>query len=446
MAQGITRRRFIVMGGACFASAILPGCGGKGGNGKNGGKPPGDDDDDHVGPDDDMVDDDTSDDDTTADDDTGGELGADAVLLGLYTASSAASPQDAVRLVCQKLDWSWLASGDSVFIKVACNSGNRHPAVTSPAAVRAVVNELFARGAGRVVVGDQSGVASVRLAPGDQRYGATRSLMNANGLFEAITDSGAEPHLFDEQDYDAGYFAATLPFFDAHWYAPPRVPEIIRNVDHIIYLPRLGSHMIAGYTHGHKCAVGWLRDDSRHELHFKADSLHEKFVEVNYCQEIRDRHRLTITLAEKLLLDAGPDAGTITPADPWIIIASSHLANHDALSVAALAFVDDHTPPSGAGLISPYGKRSDLYNRSLLLMIPAATGIPWTSDAPGNYTALKIHNYQQGIASDRALTRAYEILGGVPASIEVQLTGESPAPEFKNFLESFSGGIFKIQT
>src|SRR5688500_14842820 len=66
--------------------------------------------------------------------------------------------EDGVRAAFTALDTSWLEPGDSVFVKVACNSGNRHPAVTSPNAVRAVTRALFERGAGRVLVGDQSGV------------------------------------------------------------------------------------------------------------------------------------------------------------------------------------------------------------------------------------------------------------------------------------------------
>ena len=425
MLKRITRRRFIGTGAACLASTVLlAGCNANHRHGKVSGLPPADDD--------------------IGDDDDGGALGPDGVLLGLYTANSAATPEEAVRLVLQGLDWSWLSTGDSVLIKVACNSGKLHPSVTSPASVRAVASELFKRGAGRVLVADQSGVEYVRSADGGRRFGQTRGLMQSNGLLQAIVDAGAEPWFFDEQDYDAGYFEASLPFSDQHWDTPPHVPAIIRDVDHIVYLPRLSSHMIAGYTHGHKCAIGWLRDDSRHQLHFKADSLHEKFVEVNYCSEIRDRHRLTVTLAEQLLLDAGPDAGTIAEPDQWIVLASPHLANHDALSVAALAYVDDKTPASGAGLLTPYGNGSDLYNRGLLAMIPILSGIPWTSDAPGGYTQLAIHDYQAGIASDRALTRAYEILGGVPASISVRLMGEEPAQEFRNFLEAFNNRIFDL--
>jgi uncharacterized protein (DUF362 family) len=431
----LSRRRFIISGGISLVSTILlPSCGGS--KSKSSGSSASDDDDDNDN------DNDLSPDDDSADDDTGGGQNPAEVL---FSADSAGTPREAVRMLLQSLDWSWLLPGDSVFIKVACNSGNRHPAVVSPNAVWAVVTELFARGAGQVIVGDQAGVSSVRSAAGNRHYGATRTLMQNNDLLAAIDAAGAEPYFFDEQDYDSGYFAATVDFPQSHWLNPPRVPEIIRQVDHLIYLPRLSSHLIAGYTHGHKNAIGWLRDDSRYELHYKADTFHEKYVEINYCREIRERLRFTLTLAEQLLLDSGPDSGTITPADPWLVIASQHLANHDALSVAALAYIDDRTPPSGAGLLSPYGANSDFYNHSFILSLPLMSGIPWSNDVPGPYTHLKIHDYQRGIANDRSLQRAYQILGGIPQAIDVRLLGETPAPEFLEFLQGFNSGIFQIK-
>jgi uncharacterized protein (DUF362 family) len=436
MDNSITRRKFLLSGAACLGSTILiPGCGGSHDNHKNSSATGGDDDS--------AVTDDTFSDDTS-DDDTGENFEKDIVAIGLFAAGSASSPENAVRLVCKSLDWSWLSHGDCVLVKVASNSGNPHPSVTSPAAVSALAAELFERGAGRVIVADQGGVSSVRSASGGMRHGSTRALMESNGLYEAVIGAGAEPYFFDEQDYEAGYFEASLPFSGSHWITKPKIPSIILDADHIIYLPRLSSHMIAGYTHGHKCAVGWLREDSRHELHFKAGSLHEKYVEVNYCEEIRSRFRLAITLAEKYLLDTGPDKGTIADADPWIVIASPHLPNHDAVSVALLAFIDDRTPASGDGLISPYGSHSDLNNRFFLRAVPVSTGIPWSSGVSGDYTTLNIHDYQSGIASDRALTRAYEILGGVPSSIGIRMIGNEPAQDLRDYLSSFGNGIFRI--
>src|SRR5262249_61447245 len=88
----------------------------------------------------------------------------DAVLLGLYSRDVVPDARAAVRDLCSRLDWSWLSRGDTVFVKLASNSSLPHPAATSPNAVRAVVEQLRDRGAGRVLVGDQSGVGYVRLA------------------------------------------------------------------------------------------------------------------------------------------------------------------------------------------------------------------------------------------------------------------------------------------
>ncbi|MCX5859346.1 MAG: DUF362 domain-containing protein [Proteobacteria bacterium] len=364
-------------------------------------------------------------------------------FLGLYSPGSSAGPEDAVRQLCEKLDFSWLKSGDSVFLKPACNSGNPHPATTSPNAVRAVIAELKARGAGRIIVGDQAGMEWVRLSPTERRTGSTRDLMAGNGLLDAITSAGAEPHFFDEHTFANGYFESTLDLPSRNWEPPPYLPNIIKEVDHIIYLPRLSSHLIAGYTFGHKCAIGWLRDDSRYQCHFEGSRFHEKYVEINYAKEIRDRHRLTITLAEKLLLDSGPDSGTIANAEPWILIASGNLAAHDAVGVAALSYIDALTSP--ASILPGYGKSADILNQALITgLVPGKSGEPWGDRPMSDYTDVKYHDYQKGIASDLALTRAYGILGGVPAHTTVRLEGEPPSEDFRNFLESWSNGFFRL--
>ena len=337
-----------------------------------------------------------------------GEAPPDSVLLGLYTSASAAGPKAAVRDLCGHLDWSWLSPGDSVFVKLACNSGNPHPAVTSPNAVRSVVGELLDRGAGRVVVGDQGGVGHVRTTKGGGRSGSTRKLTDSNGLYQAIIESGAEPYYFDDQAWEEGFFEADVAIDGHHWSAPPHLAKIITEVDHIIYLPRLSAHMAAGCTHGHKIAVGWLRTDSRYAMHADASNLHRRFAELNYIPALRDRLRLTITLAEKVLLDVGPDNGTIADLDSWMVIASSHLANHDVVAVAALAHVDRAMPDS-----------------SRIVRAPS--------------------EYQNGIGSDSALLRAYEILGGIPSSIPVKLLGQQPDAAFRASLESHDRGILDLE-
>ena len=364
----------------------------------------------------------------------------DSVLLGLYPTDQVPSAEEAVRLACADLDWSWLNPGDSVFVKLSSNSGNAHPAVTSPAAARAVCEELLARGAGSVKAGDMGGVESVRVTEA-KTWGSTRGLMEKNGLLDAITQAGAEPWLFDEQGHEEGFVEATFPFDDTHWHEPPRIARIATEVDHIVMLPRLSSHAIAGCSLGLKCAVGWIRDDSRFLMHVNGASIHELYTELSYSNEIRDRLRLTLTLAEDLLLDCGPDVGTIATADPRIVIASPNLANHDAVAVAALAFIDGLTPPDPTVIIR-YGESADAINQMLITtLVPNWYGEPWGElDMEEHYTPVEYVEYQAGVASNPALVRAYEILGSVPATIPVRLVGEAPDHAFLAFLTAHDGG------
>ena len=75
------------------------------------------------------------------------------------------------------------------------------------------------------------------------------------------------------------------------------LPDILKQVDHIILLPRVSRHALAGSTLGLKAAVGWLRDDSRLELHRDARSFLEKIVEINDTTTLRRKLRLVLTVA-----------------------------------------------------------------------------------------------------------------------------------------------------
>jgi uncharacterized protein (DUF362 family) len=364
------------------------------------------------------------------------------VLLGLFPKEGGSTPEDAVRCVCREIDWSWLSRGDSVFVKLASNSPVPHPATTSPCAVRALVAELRARGAGQILVGDQSGVEYVRLACGGRRFAGTREVTTQNGLYDAIVESGATPHFFDDQGYDDGYFEAAAPFA-LHWQPAPYLARVIQEVDHIIYLPRLSSHCLAGYTIGHKIAVGWLRDDSRFQLHFEAGTFHAKFVELSYLPEISRRLRLVLTLAESVLLDAGPDRGTHAQADSCIVIASPSIANHDALAAAVLTHIDAQVPPGLNVVQPPYGALSNSANWAFVSWyVRTRTHIPWGLPDAWQYQRLPTHHFKQGLECDLALSRAYDILGGMPRSIPVHLLGEQPNGKFRGFLASHDNGRF----
>jgi len=362
------------------------------------------------------------------------EAAGDRVFLGLFPSSTLTAPEDAIHRTLEKVDFSWLRPGDSVFVKVASNSANAHPATTSPVAVSAMVRALKDRGAGRVVVGDQAGTMSVRLAPGDVRWRSTKGVMESNGLAQAIAAAGAEAHYFDDGGFNDGYVAATLPANSTSWREQPFIARITTEVDHIVYLPRLSSHVLTGYTHGHKISVGFMRDDTRHHMHKDAVDIYEKYTELNHCREIASRLRLVVTYASEVLLDGGPDGGLIGVADPRIVIASSHLANHDAVAVAMLTWAQQNLgrDRNTGGL--PFGPWASATNLAFLGIVELQTGIPWTSSGSSLPTTYPSHDFGAGIAADRALTRAYELLGGVPRAIGVGLAGAAPVESLRAHL------------
>lgn len=363
-------------------------------------------------------------------------IGDGDVLLGLYAGDARSS----VIAGSDRLDFSWLRQGDSVLIKVASNSGNPHPAVTSPQAVLGMIEVLEAHGAGRVIVADQAGVEWVRLSA-QGRFSSTRERWNTNGLI--AVEANAEVYFFDDHGFDTGYFEATLPP-NHHWPRGMWLANLIREVDHIVYMPRIGQHVLAGLSLGHKMAVGFLRDDSRHDFHNDAENFYDKYTEINYTQEIASRLRLTVTAGEQILLHGGPDEGTALRTDVPVLVASNRLANHDAVASSMLVHFNAVTPQTYNGLY--------VYNRT---SAASANGVfaggfgvetgdagAWVSGSPSTrYTA---HAFEAGITRDVATTRGWELSGGRPTHINVIPAGRTIDPALRDAIEAHGEGLYAI--
>ena len=85
----------------------------------------------------------------------------------------------------------WLQPGDTVLIKPVINSGKPYPSTTSPLAIASMVRLLKERGAGRVVVGDMSGVGHLDQRP-EGCKGSSRQLAKSAGLLHVVQEAGAE--------------------------------------------------------------------------------------------------------------------------------------------------------------------------------------------------------------------------------------------------------------
>jgi hypothetical protein len=242
--------------------------------------------------------------------------------------------------------------------------------------------------------------------------------MRSAGLERAAVAGNATIVCFEEGGYDA-YFSAEPPA-GTHFKHDIFLPTRVREVDHIIYLPRVSKHVIAGSTLGLKAAVGWLRDDSRFELHRDAASFLEKCADINGCREIRERLRLVLSVGTQVQTTLGPDSGNVATPDVGLVIASENLIDHDLAACAYLLEVGERSTPWQARLLDPYPLLSSFINR-------IAVSYTW-----GVANFVEVQSYDpprlQSPWSCRVLRRGCEIFGRPEHLAAENVNGSVPQP------------------
>ena len=330
---------------------------------------------------------------------------AEVFLAGV---SKGAPEQDfklAVRNAAEAAtDFSWLSKGDTVFIKPVVNSGNPYPATTSPAAIAAMVELLNEKGAGRVIVGDMSGVESLRFTP-TSLTGSSRALMASSGVAKAVQSSGAEIHCFEEGGWNAFY--EDFPTAGSNWKNGLMMPNILKEVHHIVLMPRCSRHILAGSSLGMKAAVGYWRHDTRLEYHRDAATLQEKTAESNTVTTLKTKQRLVISAADKLLTTIGPDKGYVFEPDNGLIIASASVVAHDMVSLAWLLENRRLIPASERDGFIDTNKIVPRVGNHMVTYWLGGWGPALASETMSKNSLVTIWD-------DRVLTRSYEIFGGVP--------------------------------
>jgi len=351
---------------------------------------------------------------------------AKVFLAGVRKGSSEKLVREAVRASAEAAtDFSWLSKGDSVFIKPALNSGNNYPATTNPAGIKAIVELLRDRGAGRIVLGDMSGVEHLKFRP-DGISGSTRSLMERCGMAQAALEAGAELHFFEESGWDAFY--EDSPPSGSHWKKGLMLPMILKEMDHIILMPRCGRHTLAGSTLALKAAVGYWRTDTRLEYHKDSATLYEKTAEANAVDSLVTKQRLVVSVANKILTTYGPDKGYVLEPETGLVIASQSVVAHDMVSLAWLLLGRLESPKWELVWFNDPDKSQFIVNMANRWIVSMLGNI---MDAFQADTLMK--NDVKNIWEDRTLNRAYQLFGGRPA-IDLEAANDLISAELKKSL------------
>jgi uncharacterized protein (DUF362 family) len=316
-------------------------------------------------------------------------------------------------------DFSWLSKGDSVLIKPAVNSGNTYPATTHPAGVKAMIMLLKEKGAKRVVVSDLAGIEHVKLSPEELR-GSTRELMTSCGIARAAAEAGAELYFPEEEGWNA--FFEDGPVSGSHWKAGIMMPKILKEMDHIVLMPRCSRHPLAGASFGMKAAVGYWRTDSRLEYHHDAATFHEKTAEANTVSSLKEKHRLTLTVADKILATYGPDKGYVVTPHNGLVFASESLVGHDMVSLAWLLESRRTVPEEQKTGRSDPNSSQFIVNVANRGVVKLLGGVIKSVSAD-----TLIRNDLQSIWDDRVLRRAFELFGGIPKLKFIEANSNIPA-------------------
>jgi uncharacterized protein (DUF362 family) len=332
---------------------------------------------------------------------------ANVSMAGVSRAANEAELMTAIRQTAEAAtDFSWLSRGDSILIKPVVNSGNAYPATTNPAAMKALIDLLKEKGAKRIIVSDMSGIEHVKLLP-DKLGGSTRDLMKSCGIAQTVVEAGGELHFPEEEGWQS--FFEDGPESGSNWKAGIMMPKIIREVDHVVLLPRCSRHALAGATLGMKAAVGYWRTDSRLEYHHDAATFHEKTAEANTVTSLKEKQRLTLTVANKIQATFGPDKGYVVEPDIGLIFASESLVAHDMISLAWLLDSRLKVPEEQQKVYQDPFKSQFIVNLANRWVVNLLGGIVQATGAE------KLFRNDLGVIwDDRVLRRAFEIFGGVP--------------------------------
>lgn len=216
---------------------------------------------------------------------------------------------------------SWLKSGDLVLLKPALNSADPYPATYHPLAVKVVRDVLEERGA-KVIVGDQSGIEHVLQDSEKIIRGNSKKCFEKSGMSMGLN---YDFKAFEQEGWEQGFShfpqkkASSWPngFYYTKW---------VDKADHIINLPRLSTHGMAGVTLGFKNWVGILREDSRLAFHAngpyvwfskifsrgtnlekndQSGKFFEKITEVSLA--VKDKLRCTLFVGTEAQVTMGPD-------------------------------------------------------------------------------------------------------------------------------------------
>ena len=206
---------------------------------------------------------------------------------------------------------SIIKEGDRVLVKPNYNSTDAPPASTDPEFLKAIVELLFAHGAGKVVVGESS-----------WQMLKTRKALDATGTLAALDGSGAEIAFFDE-----GNFARVE--VGGEYLKHVNLTEQAMGFDKLVYSCCMKTHFRADFSLSLKLPFGFTKKSDRMEFHLR--HLKEKLVDLNLVVQ----PNLIVMDGRTCFISGGPFNGEVR--EPNLVLASGDRVAMDVEAIKVMA-------------------------------------------------------------------------------------------------------------
>ncbi len=226
--------------------------------------------------------------------------------------------------------------GRSVLLKPNFNSADPPPGSTHPDTLRAVIMQLRELGAGRITLGERSGM------------GDTRTVMRQLGAFDLAEELGFEAVVFDE--LAAGEWAVIRSAGD-HWQHGFAVPKLLLEAEAVVQICNLKTHRYGGhFTLSLKNSVGFAAKQIARTGYNYMTELHNSPDQRTMIAEINRTYAPALVIMDgvEAFTSGGPDRGRVVR--PEVILAGRDRIALDAVGVAILRHYGT-TPEVSAGRV-----------------------------------------------------------------------------------------------
>jgi uncharacterized protein (DUF362 family) len=215
-------------------------------------------------------------------------------------------------------------NGKTILVKPNFNSSDPPPGSSHIDTLSTLIEKLKAMGAGRIVIGDRSGM------------GNTREVMREKGVFRLADDLGCETVVFDELDAN-GWEKVQIE--GSHWTKGFAIARPVLEADGIVQTCCLKTHRFGGhFTLSLKNSVGMVAKTIPGESYDYMRELHSSPDQRSMIAEINAVYHPELVVLDGIeaFVTGGPDTGKQVASQ--VVLASTDRIAIDAVGVAILRY------------------------------------------------------------------------------------------------------------